>query len=46
MYIYPITDAREYGSAESYRELGFMDAAQLRAQVERETDLLFGPAGR
>lgn len=39
-----VIQTREYGSAESYRELGFMDAAQLRAQVERETDLLFGPA--
>lgn len=39
-----VIQTREYGSAESYRELGFMDATQLRAQVERETDLLFGPA--
>lgn len=39
-----VIQTREYGSAESYRELGFVDAAQLRAQVERETDLLFGPA--
>ena len=39
-----VIQTREYGSAESYRELGFMNDAQLRAQVERETDLLFGPA--
>ncbi len=38
-----VIETREYGSAESYRELGFRDAAELRAQVERETDELFGP---
>ncbi len=36
---------REYGSPESYRELGFVEAAELKAQVERETDILFGPSG-
>ena len=38
-----VIETREYGSAESYRELGFRDAAELRAQVERETEELFGP---
>ena len=40
-----VIETREYGSAESYRELGFKDAAELKAQVERETEELFGPAG-
>ena len=35
---------REYGSEESYREFGFRDAAELRAQTERDLEELFGPA--
>ena len=38
-----VVRVREYGSPESYRELGFMEAAELRAQVERDADALFGP---
>ena len=38
-----VIQTREYGSAESYRELGFRDEAQLRAQAERDVDALFGP---
>jgi DNA helicase HerA-like ATPase len=37
-----VIETREYGSPESYRELGFREAAELKAQVERETDELFG----
>ena len=40
-----VIQTREYGSAESYRELGFRDEAQLRAQAERDVDALFGPGG-
>ena len=39
-----VFQTREYGSAESYKELGFKDAAEIKAQVEREVDELFGPA--
>ena len=39
-----VMQTREYGSAESYRELGFSDASELRARAERDTDLLFGAA--
>mgnify|MGYP006997644659 CR=1 FL=1 len=39
-----VFQTREYGSAESYKELGFKNAAQIKAQVEREVDELFGPA--
>lgn len=38
-----VIQTREYGSAESYRELGFVEAAELRAQAERDVDALFGP---
>ena len=34
---------REYGSAESYRELGFKEAAELKSQMERDIEDLFGP---
>ena len=37
---------RDYGTPESYRELGFMEAAELKAQVQRDADDLFGPAAR
>ena len=39
-----VIQTREYGSAESYRELGFRDAAELKAQAERDVEELFGPA--
>ena len=39
-----VIQTREYGSAESYRELGFVEAAELRAQAERDVDALFGPS--
>ena len=38
-----VIQTREYGSPQSYRELGFADEAQLRAQAERDVDALFGP---
>ena len=39
-----VIQTREYGTPESYRELGFRDAAELRAQMERDVEELFGPA--
>ena len=39
-----VIKTREYGSPESYRELGFVEAAELKAQVERDVDALFGPS--
>ena len=39
-----VIETREYGSPESYRELGFVEAAELKAQVERDVDALFGPS--
>ena len=37
---------REYGSAESYRELGFKEPAELKAQMERDVADLYGPSER
>ncbi len=37
-----VVKTREYGSAESYRSLGWRDAAEMRAQVERDVEDLFG----
>ena len=39
-----VIQAREYGSPESYRELGFVEAAELKAQVDEDMDVLFGPS--
>jgi len=39
-----VVRVRDYGTPESYRELGFMEAAELKTQVQRDTDDLFGPA--
>ena len=39
-----VIQTREYGSPESYRDLGFVEAAELRAQAERDADVLFGPS--
>ena len=40
-----VIKTREYGSPESYKAFGFMDEAQLKAQIERDVDDLFGPSG-
>ena len=34
---------REYGSAESYREFGFREESELKAQVEQDIADLYGP---
>ena len=39
-----VVQIREYGSPESYRELGWKDAVELKAQVERDIEDLFGPS--
>ena len=39
-----VVETREYGSAESYKELGFVEAAELKARVERDLEDLFGPS--
>ncbi len=38
-----VIQTREYGSAESYKSLGFREAAELKAQMERDMEDLFGP---
>ena len=37
-----VIQTREYGSAESYRELGVVDDAERQAQTKRDVDALFG----
>ena len=37
-----VIQTREYGSAESYRELGVVDDAERQAQTKRNVDVLFG----
>ena len=37
---------RDYGTPESYRDLGWKDAVELKAQIERDTEDLFGPGER
>jgi len=39
-----VVQTREYGTPESYRELGFQDTASLKAQAEQEIEDLFGPS--
>ena len=39
-----VVQTREYGSPESYRELGWRDPVELKAQIERDVDDLFGPS--
>ena len=39
-----VIETREYGSADSYRELGFREAAEIKAQMERDIADLFGPS--
>ncbi len=34
---------RDYGTPDSYRELGWVDGAELKAQLERDVEELFGP---
>ena len=41
-----VVRTREYGSPESYRELGFREAAEQHAQMERDVEELFGPKER
>ena len=38
-----VIHTRDYGTPESYRELGFKEAAELKAQMERDVEDLFGP---
>ncbi len=38
-----VIQTRDYGTAESYRSLGFVEAAEMKAQVERDIEDLFGP---
>ena len=38
-----VIHTRDYGSPESYRELGFKDAAELHSQMKRDVADLFGP---
>jgi uncharacterized protein len=37
-----VVKIREYGSAESYKELGFMDSAELKKRIEKDLDDLWG----
>ncbi|MDA0988639.1 MAG: ATP-binding protein [Chloroflexi bacterium] len=37
-----VVRVRDYGTNESYRELGFQEASELRQQMERDADDLFG----
>ena len=37
-----VVKTRDYGSPESYKSLGWKDAAELKAQVERDVTDLFG----
>lgn len=39
-----VIQTREYGSPQSYKELGFMEAAELKAQIDHDIDILFGPS--
>ena len=40
-----VVRVRDYGTNESYRELGFQESSEMRQQMERDADDLFG-AGR
>jgi hypothetical protein len=37
-----VVRTRDYGTEESYREMGFRDAADLRRQAEKDSRDLFG----
>jgi DNA helicase HerA-like ATPase len=39
-----VIETREYGSPDSYRELGWRDAVEMKAQVDRDVEDLFGPS--
>ena len=39
-----VIQTREYGTPESYKALGFVEAAEMKAQVERDIEDLFGPS--
>ena len=41
-----VIETREYGTAESYRELGWRDQTELKAELEKDVDSLFGPTKR
>ena len=34
---------RNYGTADSYRELGFKSSTELKTQIEHDAESLFGP---
>jgi len=38
-----VVKTREYGSAESYKELGFLEAAELKRKTEKEIEDLWAP---
>ena len=38
-----VIKTREYGSAESYKELGFLEAAELKRKTEKEIEDLWAP---
>ena len=38
-----VIQTREYGTPESYKALGFVEAAEMKARVERDIEDLFGP---
>ena len=38
-----VIKVRDYGTPESYKELGWRDPADLKAQVDRDVEDLFGP---
>lgn len=40
-----VFQTRDYGTPESYHDLGWRDAADLKARVERDLEDLFGPPG-
>ena len=39
-----VIQTREYGSIESYREMGFKESIELKAQMESDVEDLFGPS--
>ena len=39
-----VIQTREYGTPESYKSFGFVEAAEMKAQVERDIEDLFGPS--
>ncbi len=41
-----VIETREYGTPESYRELGWRDEVELKAELERDVESLFGPGAK